>query len=184
MRTSLHELSPGDRRRLVARSVLRIGLTTGLLLAFYALVPVPIVPAAETLVRLVAVLLALAVVIAVQVRSVVSANYPELRAIEGLVTAITVLLVSFALFYLGLATVDPAHFSRPLTRVGAFYFAVTVLATVGFGDITAQSDVAQLIVTVQMLLDLVLIAVVVRVFAAAARAGVTRREAGRGPGSR
>jgi hypothetical protein len=46
---------------------------------------------------------------------------------------------------------------------------VTVLSTVGFGDITAQSDASRLLVTIQMLLDLALIAIVVRVFYATAR---------------
>ena len=53
---------------------------------------------------------------------------------------------------------------------------VTVLATVGFGDITAKTDPARLVVTIQMVADLILIAVVVRlILGAASRAG--RREA-------
>src|SRR5262245_39417605 len=184
MRAPLETLSGRDRRRLVARAVLRIGLTTGLLLALSALAPVPLVPAAETLVLVVAVLVLLAAVVAVQVASIRSASYPGLRAVEALVTAIVVFLVLFALLYLGLASADPASFSEPLDRVGAFYFTATVLATVGFGDITAQTDGARLLVTVQMLLGLGLLAVVVRVFSAAARAGAARRQVGRGTGPR
>jgi hypothetical protein len=177
-KTPLGELTRRDRRRLVARAVLRIVLSAGLLLALYALAPVPFVPAADAVVRLVVVLVLLAVVIAVQVASIRSASYPALRAVEALVVAIVVFLVSFALLYLGLAGTAPASFNQPLDRVGAFYFAATVLATVGFGDITAQTAGARLLVTVQMLVGLGLIAVVVRVFSAAARAGVARREAG------
>jgi hypothetical protein len=64
--------------------------------------------------------------------------------------------------------------------VGALYFTVTVLATVGFGDITAQTAGARLLVTAQMLLGLGLLAGIVRVFSAAARAGAARRVAGQG----
>jgi hypothetical protein len=45
---------------------------------------------------------------------------------------------------------------------------------VGFGDITATSDGARLIVTLQMLLDLALIAIIVRVYFATARASEQR----------
>jgi Ion channel len=51
----------------------------------------------------------------------------------------------------------------------AFYFTVTVLSTVGFGDIAADSDLVRLVVTVQTPLDLTLLAVVVRVFLSAAK---------------
>jgi voltage-gated potassium channel len=184
MQTPPEALGRRDRRRLVARAVLRVVLTTGLLLALYALASVPFVAAAAAAVRLVAVLVLLAVVIAVQVASIRSASYPALRAAEALVVAIVVFLVSFALLYLGLAGTAPASFNQPLDRVGAFYFAATVLATVGFGDITAQTAGARLLVTVQMLVGLGLLAVVVRVFSAAARAGAARREVGRGTGPR
>jgi voltage-gated potassium channel len=75
----------------------------------------------------------------------------------------------FALLYLGLAQANPANFPEPLGRVSAFYFAVTVFATVGFGDISARSDSARVVVTVQMLLDVTVVAVVIRVFTSAAR---------------
>jgi hypothetical protein len=79
----------------------------------------------------------------------------------------------FALLYLGLGLCSLLNFSKPLDRMAAIYFTVTVLSTVGFGDITAQSDVARLIVTIQMLLDLTLIAIIVRVYFGAARASET-----------
>jgi hypothetical protein len=164
------------RRRLVLRSVLRSVATVALLFALYALAPIegPQTPAG-TVVRLVLVLVIVAVLLAVQVGAIRSANHPDLRAVEALVTAVTVFIVLFALLYLGIAQTDPASFSQPLGRVSALYFTVTILATVGFGDISAQSDGARLLVTVQMLLGLGLVAVVVRVFSAAARAGAARR---------
>ena len=113
-----------------------------------------------------------------------AANHPDLRAIEALVAAVTGFLVLFALLYLGLAQTDPANFTQPLGRVSALYFTATVLATVGFGDITAQTDGARLLVTVQMLLGLGLVAGLVRVFSAAARAGAARAPDDRPPARR
>ncbi len=180
MQSSLQDLSRRERRRLIARAVASTTVTVALLFVLYALAPVPFAPSADALVRLAVVLVIVAVVIAVQVRAILGATYPEVRAIQSLVTAMVVFLVLFALLYLGLSAADPASFSRVLTRVSALYFTVTVLSTVGFGDITAQSDGAQLLVTVQMLLGLTLIAFAVRVFSAAARAGATRRGSDRG----
>ena len=48
-------------------------------------------------------------------------------------------------------------------------------STVGFGDITATSQVARVIVIVQMLLDLIVIGVVIRVFLGAVQRGRWRR---------
>jgi hypothetical protein len=54
-----------------------------------------------------------------------------------------------------MAANHPANFStHALTRTDALYFTVTVFSTVGFGDITAASQSARLVVTAQMLLDL------------------------------
>ena len=44
-----------------------------------------------------------------------------------------------------------ASFTEPLTRADALYFTVTVFSTVGFGDITAKSETARVVLIVQML---------------------------------
>ncbi|MCX5316988.1 potassium channel family protein [Streptomyces sp. NBC_00154] len=44
-----------------------------------------------------------------------------------------------------------------LTRTDTLYFAVSTFTTVGFGDITATSEAGHLIVTAQMLLDLLVL---------------------------
>ena len=42
------------------------------------------------------------------------------------------------------------------------YFSTTVFTTVGFGDITAKSEAARLVVTAQMWVDLAFLGLVVR----------------------
>ena len=51
---------------------------------------------------------------------------------------------------------------------------MTVFSTVGFGDITAKSEATRLIVTVQMLLDLVVVGVVVQTMLNAVKRGQQR----------
>jgi len=58
-----------------------------------------------------------------------------------------------------------------MTRTNALYFTVTVFATVGFGDITANAEAARLLVTGQMILDLIIIGVGARVIVGAITRG-------------
>ena len=58
-----------------------------------------------------------------------------------------------------------------LTRTDSLYFTVTVFATVGFGDITATSQTARVVVIAQMLLDLLVLGLVVKVFLGAVEIG-------------
>ena len=169
MPPSFGELAPRTGNRLLAVLVVRTSLSVTLLLVIYALVPVEPLLNTATVLRLVVSIALVALVIVLQVRAIRSASYPVLRAIEATIIAIIFFVIVFALLYLGFAASDPAHFSEPLNRVTAFYFTVTILSTVGFGDISARSDVARLLVTVQMLLDLAIIAIIVRVFSSVAR---------------
>ena len=68
-----------------------------------------------------------------------------------------------------------ANFTQPLTRTDALYFSVTVFATVGFGDITAKSETARVVLIVQMLGDLALLGAGARVLLGAVRLGQQKR---------
>jgi voltage-gated potassium channel len=173
---SFGEIARPERRRLLAMLVIRTSLSVAMLLLIYALLPAERTTTTDALGRLVAAVVFVALVIALQVHAIRSANHPVLRAIEAAINAICVFIIVFALCYLGLAQSNPANFSEPLNHISAFYYTVTILATVGFGDISAKSDVARLVVTVQMLLDLAIIAIIVRVFSSVARASRTRSE--------
>jgi hypothetical protein len=51
----------------------------------------------------------------------------------------------------------------------AIHFSMTIMSTVGFGDIVAASDVARMTVAVEMIANLVLLALVVRIITEVAR---------------
>ena len=53
---------------------------------------------------------------------------------------------------------------------------VTVVSTVGFGDITPKTDAAMILVSFQIMLDLVLFIGIVRAVFFAAQVGVRRRQ--------
>jgi hypothetical protein len=114
-------------------------------------------------------------VVGIQVPAIVRAKHPIFRAVESLALLIPLYLLIFARIYLSNSLNDPSGFSRPLDHATALYFTVTVFATVGFGDIVAQTNSMRLLVTLQMLLNLVVLGLVIRLLTSAARRGVARR---------
>jgi hypothetical protein len=61
-----------------------------------------------------------------------------------------------------------------MTKTTALYFTVTVFATVGFGDIAPMTEAARVVTMVQMLGDLVVLGLVVRVILGAVQVGRQR----------
>jgi hypothetical protein len=55
------------------------------------------------------------------------------------------------------------------------FFTVTVFTTVGFGDIAANTEAAQLVVTGQMIVDLIILGLGARVIVGAVTRGRQRR---------
>jgi voltage-gated potassium channel len=98
-----------------------------------------------------------------RLRRVMSSEMPLLEAAEALVLLVTMLVVGFASIYYAMND-QQEQITGLATRVDSIYFTVTTLATVGFGDIHAQSQWSRVIVTLQMMINLAFIGVAVRVF--------------------
>jgi voltage-gated potassium channel len=176
------ELSAFERSHLVATGV-RALVTAAVLLAVYYLLPIEHRAHQSVALRLGAALALFVAVLVNEIRLIASHDRPVLRAAVAMATVIPLFLVLFAWIYLTMSHADPSAFSGALTRSGsltrssALYFTVTVFSTVGFGDITPKTDVARLVVTVQMLADLAVIAVVIRlIFGAVTRGEARHRE--------
>jgi len=165
------------RRRLFLRALLRITAVTALLIVVYAVFPVGLHADGTTWLLLAGGIAAFLLALTYQVRRIVASPMPQLRAIETLATVVPLFIIVFSLVYVGLSQNDPASFSEPITKVGGIYFTVTILSTVGFGDITATTDTTRLVVTLQMLIDLLIIGVLVKLIIGASRIGVQRRQA-------
>jgi voltage-gated potassium channel len=121
-----------------------------------------------------------AVVVALQVPAIVNAKFPILRAAITLGVLVPLYLLVFARVYLSSSLSDPGAFSESLDHATALYFTVTVFTTVGFGDIYAKSDSLRLVVTAQMLINLIVVGAFFRVLVSAARRGVETKSAGGG----
>ena len=122
-------------------------------------------------------LILIGVVVAWQVRAILDAPFPRLRGFQTLISGIPLLLVVFAAVFYLTGQAQPDSFSEPMDKIGAMYFTVTVFSTVGFGDITAKTDVARTLVTIQMLFNLVVIGLVAKVIFGAVDIGLKKRSA-------
>lgn len=165
----LADLDPGARRRALVRSGAIIVGALALLLAALYLLPFNHFSSGGSIVRLGAVIALVAAVFILQVRRISRAELPELRAIEALGIVIGVFLVGFSIVYLSMSRNNVHTFTQPLDPTRALYFTISVFSTVGFGDITPRTDPARLVVAAQMLLDLAIIGIVVRMIFTAAR---------------
>lgn len=166
--------SPGPGqplRRTVVRSVARALGSTIALVAVYYLLPLDHASTAAAIGILVVGLAALIGLIGLQVRSIGRSRFPSLRAVEALATSIPLFLLLFAGTYLAMSSMSAGNFGQRLTHTDAMYFALTVLSTVGFGDITAKTEAARLVVSGQMAADLVLVGLGAKIIFGA----VTRR---------
>lgn len=148
---------------------------------FYYLVPVGYLPSGADLVGVaIGMLAGLAGLVYVSVRQLrvlmrTEPGAPGVR-LDVLALAVVVIVPLFALGYYAISLIDATEFADLSTRTDALYFAVATLATVGFGDVHADGQVARLLVTLQMLVDLVFVALLVSVMGTeiGARAGRRR----------
>ncbi|MFF3608008.1 potassium channel family protein [Streptomyces sp. NPDC002463] len=164
---------PSVRRtvRVVARAV---GSAT-VLVTLYYLPPLDHSSTAVTLTTLLVGPAGFVAPVAARVRSILRSPHPGLRAVEGLATGIPYFLLLFAAGYAAPAALSPGSFGEPLSHSDALSFTVTVFSTAGFGDITAETEAARLVVTVQMLADLVVLGLALKIIVGAVRRGRQRR---------
>ena len=166
----------GDVARLdLMKTAVRAVVSVAVFLALYSFVPIEGRPHEEVGLRLIAGLALFVVVLAYELRAIAKNKYPLLRAAVALATVLPMFLFVFAWSYLTMSRSAPATFGSSLSRIDAFYLTVTIFSTVGFGDITPKTELARLIVTVQMLADLAVIAVVIRLILGTATRVVGRR---------
>ncbi len=170
----LQELPPGKRRRFIVREVLRGLLIATVLVVLYYVLPYRSLDS-DTALRLLAGLLIFVGITGWQIKTIAGSRYPALKAAQVLGTVLPLYLVIFASTYYVLERASAAAFSMPLTRTDALYFTMTVFSTVGFGDIVPRSEVARIVVMVQMLGDLALLGAGARVLLGAVNRGRQRR---------
>ena len=135
------------RRRIIIIGLLRASAATAVLVAAYYLLPLGRLAGVPLGFSFVVGLVVLTTMSVYQVRAIINARYPAIRAIEALAATAPLFLLLFAAIYFLMAHADLNNFNvHSLTRTDAPYFTVTVFATVGFGDIVATTQLARLVV--------------------------------------
>lgn len=99
-----------------------------------------------------------------EIKQFLSAKYPVAQAIEMIVALATFYIVAFATTYYLFSEYADGSFNQRLTRIDALYFCLTVFTTTGFGDISAQSQPARVVVSIQMASTLILLGLGIRLF--------------------
>lgn len=174
-------LGRGQVRRMLVWVLLRSLVATVVLIGVYYAAPLDRLDNVPVVVSFSVGLVLFSLVVAWQLWAIVHAPYPGLRAVEGLAFTVPSFLVLYATAYTVLALDSPASFSpASMTRTDAMYFTITVFATVGFGDITATSEPARILVMTQMMLDLVILGLGVHLLIGVVNVGRKRQGAGRG----
>lgn len=171
------QLTPKERRALFRRALLRPTLTAGLILVMYAIVPLDDFDQRRDWILLAGVLIAFSVVVYWQINRIMDSDRPVLQAMEALAAALPLYLLGYSAAYYEMAASNPELFSEPLSRTAAVYFTVTVFATVGFGDITATTDLSRAVVTGQIVCNLVILGLGGRVLYGVIQHGLSRRDA-------
>ena len=169
------DLPAARRRRLIFWAALRSVLVAAVLVVLYYVLPLDRPWDSDTAVRLLIGLLVFAGIVVWGIRFIAGSRYPGVRAAEALALILPFFLLLFASTYFEMERNSAASFTQPLTRTDALYFTVTVFTTVGFGDITARSEAARIVLIIQMLADLVLLGAGVRVLLGAVQRGRQRR---------
>ncbi|MCW5717574.1 MAG: two pore domain potassium channel family protein [Bauldia sp.] len=102
------------------------------------------------------------------------------RVFRLAVTSYVLVVFEFALVFTILSRLDPDAFNvGELGLPSAFYFSVTTIATVGFGDIAAVHQLVRLLVVAEIAVGLAYAAFVFAMLAGARATEEPRRDSGR-----
>lgn len=147
-----------------------LGSTAGLV-AIYYLLPLDRASLEVALAMLAVGLLGLVGLVVYQVRAIIKASYPALRAVGALATSAPLFLLLFAGTYFVTSGISASNYNTPLTRTDALYFTVTIFATTGFGDIYAASAGARVLVMGQMVADIIIVGIGAKIIVDAVQHG-------------
>ncbi|MEZ5180938.1 MAG: potassium channel family protein [Acidimicrobiales bacterium] len=112
-----------------------------------------------------------------RVERIRTSDHPVAEAVEAVAILASLILVAFATTYYAIAT-NTDQIPGIHTKIDSFYFTITTVATVGFGDIVPTGQAARMIVAVQILLNISLIAGSFRLVSGAAHDRRAERQAG------
>ena len=170
-------LSRQERRRALLLAAIRTAVSVVIIGGLYLVLPFRGYSADTAAVtRLSIGVVAFGLVMYGQVKRISRSRLPELDAVQTVIIAVALFLFTYASCYLTVSRLHPDSFSQPLDRIGSLYFTVTTFGTVGYGDIAAKSHLARLLVCSQILLDVMFVAVILRLIFGVSRHALARRD--------
>lgn len=107
---------------------------------------------------------ALAVLIVGQARREIRAEGADETRLESLLVLIYLTVLVFAITYFAIADASSSQFVGLETKTDSLYFTMTTLSTVGMGDIYPSGQLARALVSVQIVFNLVFVALLVHTF--------------------
>jgi hypothetical protein len=139
--------------------VRRATLTCLSLLVFYFVVPVDASTSGQALaVRIVvSVALFVALLLGINLQVLRQMRQPG-GPLVGLFAAVVGGVLFFALLDYLIAIHKPGEFVDLTTRLDSLYFSISTLATIGFGDVHAEGQLARGVLCVQMVFDVAVLA--------------------------
>lgn len=150
-------------------SALGAVVTAAVLVALYYLLPLDDLSGASAVSGLILGIVVFVALISWQVWRILRSDHPGSRALEGLFVAVPLFILLFATAYYLMGRAEPKDFTEALSRTDALYLTVTIFSTVGFGDISPQGETARLVVAGQMILDLIVLGVGIKIILGAVR---------------
>ncbi|MGH3312815.1 MAG: potassium channel family protein [Streptomyces sp.] len=109
-----------------------------------------------------------------QTLQITRSAYPRVRAVEAVTTVFSLFILLFASSYFLMERNGADTFNQAMTRTDALYFTITTFATVGYGDIVPVASEARITAMVQMLGDLLLFGVALKIILGAVQSGLSR----------
>jgi voltage-gated potassium channel len=156
------------------RAVLRSFASVVALVAIYFALPIQGFTDPTVVGRLVLSVLCLVVILGWQISAVSRSSRPTLRAIEAVAVTVPLFILMVSSTYVLTSQLSEQSFTEDLSKIDALYFAMAVFSTVGFGDIAPRSDLARVAVTIQIIIDLLLLGVGIRLLVGAVNEGKRR----------
>jgi len=155
---------------------------TAVLVAIYYLLPLDHTSTWIAATILIIGLVAFVALVVFQVRWIIRSRFPGPRVVEALATSLPLFLLLFSGTYLAMSAVSARYFGEQPTHTDALYFTVTVFTTVGSGDMGAKAQVARLLITGQMLTDLIVLGIGAKIILGAVTRGRRRQPHNAGVG--